>query len=74
MFAIFYLRDYVFLLMTGPPGEDLLKLQKVKLDVFVRLKQGEEKLIANLIFLIFIREQHEDSIKQIKKICHIHFK
>ena len=50
MFAIFYLRDYVFLLMAEPPGGDLLKLQKVKLDVFVRLKRGEEKSIANLFF------------------------
>ena len=36
-------------------------------------KRGR-KIDREFIFSIFIREQHEDSIKQIKKICHIHFK
>ena len=37
-------------------------------------KKKGRKIDREFIFSIFIREQHEDSIKQIKKICHIHFK
>ena len=36
-------------------------------------KRGR-KIDREFIFSIFIREKHEDSIKEIKKICHIHFK
>ena len=39
-----------------------------------RPRKRGRKIDREFIFSIFIREQHEDSIKQIKKICHIHFK
>ena len=40
---------------------------EVKFHVFRQLKRGEEKSKS------FLSELHVDSIKQTKKICHIHF-
>ena len=42
--------------------------------LFIRLKYREENVIGNFLFGFFLREEHEDVIKQIKKVCHIYFK
>ena len=62
----------------------LLVERKRASEIFFAMHRGHRRILSSgsvfstsiyeFIFSIFIREQHEDLIKQIKKICHIHFK
>ena len=64
-------RDLVSTLQLLTPVSNLARFRispKVKFYFFIRLKYREEKVIGNFLFAFFLREEHEDVIKQIKKI------